>query len=308
MPGLRRFPLPLIAAFFALYVIWGSTYLVIRIGVEYWPPLLLAGIRFVIAGTLMYAFLRWRGAPAPTWAQWKAAGIIGILLLACGNGGVSVAEHMGVASGVAALAVATVPLFTLLCGYFWGARNTRLEWAGIVLGLIGIAMLNLGSNLQSSPLGALLLVFAAASWAFGSVWSKHLPLPQGAMASAVEMLVGGVALLIGSALSGEHLQAMPPVEGWAALAYLTFFGSIIAFNAYMYLLKNVRPAAATSYAYVNPAVAVLLGIVFVGETIGVEEGLAMLVIISAVVLIGLPQWRRAPVQPAVAVPTESRVN
>ena len=308
MPGLRRFPLPLIAAFFALYVIWGSTYLVIRIGVAYWPPLLLAGIRFVIAGTLMYAFLRWRGAPAPTWAQWKAAGIIGILLLACGNGGVSVAEHMGVASGVAALAVATVPLFTLLCGYFWGARNTRLEWAGIVLGLIGIAMLNLGSNLQSSPLGAALLIFAAASWAFGSVWSKHLPLPQGAMASAVEMLVGGVALLIGSALSGEHLEAMPPIEGWAALAYLTFFGSIIAFNAYMYLLKNVRPAAATSYAYVNPAVAVLLGIVFVGETIGIEEALAMLVIISAVVLIGLPQWRRAPVQPAVAVPTESRVN
>jgi drug/metabolite transporter (DMT)-like permease len=298
----------LIAAFFALYVIWGSTYLVIRIGVEYWPPLLLAGIRFVLAGTLMYAFLRWRGAPAPTWAQWKAAGMIGILLLACGNGGVSVAEHMGVASGVAALAVATVPLFTLLFGYFWGARNTRLEWAGIALGLIGIAMLNLGSNLQSSPLGALLLVFAAASWAFGSVWSKYVPLPSGAMASAVEMLVGGVALLIGSAVSGEQLQAMPPIEGWAALAYLTFFGSIIAFNAYMYLLKNVRPAAATSYAYVNPAVAVLLGIVFVGENIGIEEGLAMLVIISAVVLIGLPQWRRAPVQPAVVVPTESRVN
>ncbi|MDD0999877.1 drug/metabolite exporter YedA [Pseudomonas sp. TNT2022 ID1044] len=309
MPGPRRFPLPLIAAFFALYVIWGSTYLVIRIGVEYWPPLLLAGIRFVIAGSLMYAFLRWRGAPAPTWAQWKAAGIIGILLLACGNGAVSVAEHTGVASGVAALAVATVPLFTLLCGYFWGARNTRLEWAGIVLGLIGIAMLNLGSNLQSSPLGAALLIFAAATWAFGSVWSKHLPLPQGAMASAVEMLVGGVVLLIASAVSGEHLEKVPPIEGWAALAYLTVFGSIIAFNAYMYLLKHVRPAAATSYAYVNPAVAVLLGIVFVGETIGIEEALAMAVIISAVVLIGLPQWRRAPALPTVkVVPTESRVN
>jgi drug/metabolite transporter (DMT)-like permease len=308
MSAPRRFPLPLIAAFFALYVIWGSTYLVIRIGVEYWPPLLLAGIRFVIAGSLMYAFLRWRGAPAPTWTQWKAAGIIGILLLTCGNGAVSVAEHTGVASGVAALAVATVPLFTLLCGYFWGARNTRLEWAGIVLGLIGIAMLNLGSNLQSSPLGAALLIFAAAAWAFGSVWSKHLPLPQGAMASAVEMLVGGVALLIASALSGEHLDRLPPIEGWAALAYLTFFGSIIAFNAYMYLLKNVRPAAATSYAYVNPAVAVLLGIVFVGETIGIEEALAMAVIISAVVLIGLPQWRRPPVKPTAAVPTESRVN
>ncbi|MCF5071136.1 EamA family transporter, partial [Pseudomonas syringae] len=146
MSGLRRFPLPLIAAFFALYVIWGSTYLVIRIGVEYWPPLMLGGVRFVIAGTLMYAFLRWRGAPAPTWAQWKAGGIIGILLLSFGNGAVSVAEHTGVASGVAALAVATVPLFTLLCGYFWGARNKRLEWAGVVLGLSRIPILRCRRN------------------------------------------------------------------------------------------------------------------------------------------------------------------
>lgn len=162
----------------------------------------------------------------------------------------------------------------------------------MILGIIGIAMLNMGSTLQSSPSGAVLLLVAAASWAFGSVWSRHLPLPQGAMASAAEMLVAGVALLIVSALSGEHLQAMPPLEGWLALAYLTVFGSIIAFNAYMYLLKHVRPAAATSYAYVNPAVAVLLGIVFVGETIGLEEALAMLVIISAVLLISLPQWRK----------------
>ncbi len=308
MPGLRRFPLPLIGAFFALYVIWGSTYLVIRIGVQYWPPLMLGGIRFIVGGTLMYAFLRWRGVPAPTWPQWKAAGLIGILLLSFGNGAVSMAEHTGVASGVAALAVATVPLFTLLCGYFWGTRNTRLEWAGIVLGLIGIAMLNLGSNLQSSPLGAALLVFAAAAWAFGSVWSKHLPLPQGAMSSAAQMLVGGVVLLIGSTLTDEHLQRLPPIEGWVALMYLTVFGSIVAFNAYMYLLKNVRPAAATSYAYVNPAVAVLLGIVFAGESIGIEEALAMAVIISAVVLIGSPQWRRAPERPAALVPTESRVN
>lgn len=112
------------------------------------------------------------------------------------------------------------------------------------------------------------------------------------MASAAEMLIAGAVLLVGSALKGEHLDAMPPVEGWLALAYLAVFGSIIAFNAYMYLLKHVRPAAATSYAYVNPAVAVLLGIVFVGETIGMEEALAMLVIISAVLLISLPQWRK----------------
>ncbi|TVT83751.1 drug/metabolite exporter YedA [Pseudomonas sp. H3(2019)] len=308
MPGLRRFPLPLMGAFFALYVIWGSTYLVIRIGVQYWPPLMLGGIRFIVGGTLMYAFLRWRGVPAPTWPQWKAAGLIGILLLSFGNGAVSMAEHTGVASGVAALALATVPLFTLLCGYFWGTRNTRLEWAGIVLGLIGIAMLNLGSNLQSSPLGAVLLIAAAAAWAFGSVWSKHLPMPQGAMSSAAQMLVGGVVLLIGSALTGEQLQSLPPLEGWVAMMYLAVFGSIVGFNAYMYLLKNVRPAAATSYAYVNPAVAVLLGIVFAGESIGIEEALAMAVIISAVVLISLPQWRRAPERPAVLVPTESRVN
>ena len=214
------------------------------------------------------------------------------MLLTFGNGAVSVAEHTGVSSGVAALAVATVPLFTLLCGYFWGARNTRLEWAGVILGMVGIAMLNMGSTLQSSPMGAALLLFAAASWAFGSVWSRRLPLPPGAMASAAEMLVAGVTLLIASALTGEHPQAMPPLEGWLALVYLAVFGSIIAFNAYMHLLKHVRPAAATSYAYVNPAVAVLLGIVFIGETIGLEESLAMLVIISAVLLISLPQWRK----------------
>lgn len=300
MPASRRFPWILIGAFVALYLVWGSTYLAIRIGVESWPPMLMAGIRFVVAGVLLYGFLRWRGVPAPTWQQWKAAGAIGILLLSCGNGGVTVAEHAGVASGVAALAVATVPLFTLLFGLLWGHRNTRLEWAGIFMGLVGIALLNLGSNLQASPLGATLLLFAAASWAFGSVWSKSLPLPQGPMASAAEMLVGGVALLAASFFSGERMTQMPTAAGWGALAYLVVFGSIIAFSAYMYLLKHVRPAAATSYAYVNPAVAVLLGILFAGEQIGAEECLAMAVIIGAVVLIGIPQWRKAPQMPVMS--------
>lgn len=299
MPASRRLSWLLIGAFLALYLVWGSTYLFIRIGVETWPPMLMAGVRFLIAGSLLYGFLRWRGVPAPSWTQWRAAGAIGFLLLSCGNGGVTLAEHAGVASGVAALAVATVPLFTLLFGLLFGHRNSRLEWAGIVLGLVGIGLLNLGSNLQASPMGAALILFAAAAWAFGSVWSKNLPLPQGAMASAAEMLVGGAVLLLGSALSGERLTQMPTAAGWGALAYLVFFGSILAFSAYMYLLKHVRPAAATSYAYVNPAVAVLLGIVFAGETIGAEECLAMAVIIGAVVLIGLPQWRRPPqpVQP-----------
>ncbi|MDF7797770.1 drug/metabolite exporter YedA [Pseudomonas syringae] len=303
MPQFVRVSPLLIGAFLALYLIWGSTYLVIRIGVESWPPLMMAGVRFLIAGCLMYGFLRFRGVPAPTWREWKAAFVIGFLLLACGNGGVTLAEHAGVASGVAALAVATMPLFTLLFGLFWGNRTTNLEWAGIVLGLIGIGLLNLGSNLQASPYGAAVVIFAAAAWAFGSVLSKHLPLPKGPMASAAEMITAGETLLIGSALSGERLTHMPTAAGWGALLYLVVFGSIVAFSAYMYLLKNVRPAAATSYAYVNPAVAVMLGVVFAGETIGVEECMAMVVIISAVMLIGLPQWRRSPPREAVSTRT-----
>ena len=260
MPA-RRIPLLLFGAFFALYFIWGSTYLAIRFGVESWPPMLMAGVRFVIAGGLMFAWLRWRGAPLPTWREWRGAGIVGILLLSCGNGGVTVAEHWGVSSGVAALAVATVPLFTLLFSQLFGQRNTTLEWGGIVPGPLGIVLLHLGSNLQARPAGA------------------------------AEMLVGGAVLLVGSLASGERLEHWPSTSGWLALVYLILFGSIIAFSAYQYLLRNVRPAAATSYAYVNPAVAVLLGTLFAGERIGGIEGLAMLVIISAVVLIGLPQWR-----------------
>ena len=295
----RRLPLLLVGAFLALYLIWGSTYFVIRIGVQSWPPMLLAGLRFVIAGSLMLIWLRWRGVPLPTAKEWRSCAIVGVLLLSCGNGGVTVAEHLGVASAVAALAIATVPLFALLFGLIWGQRTTGLEWGGIMLGLIGIGLLNLGHNLQASPLGAVIVLAAAASWAFGSMWSRHLSLPGGAMASAAQMLIGGAVLLLGSVASGERLQQMPDAAGWLALIYLTFLGSIVAFSAYLYLLKHVRPAAATSYAYVNPVVAVLLGITFAGERIGPEEWLAMTVILSAVVLIGLPQWLRPKAEVAV---------
>lgn len=291
MPS-RPVPALLVGAFLALYLVWGSTYLFIRIGIESWPPLTMAGLRFLSAGAILYVFLRLRGAPRPTAPQWRGGAWIGLLLLGCGNGGVTLAEHAGVASGVAALTVATVPLFTLLFGLCWGQRNSWLEWAGILLGLVGIGLLNLGANLQASPGGAALLLFAAAAWAFGSVWSRYLPLPAGGMASAVEMLIAGAALLAAGLLSGERITQWPSLAGWLSLGYLVFFGSILAFNAYMYLLKHVRPAAATSYAYVNPVVAVLLGMAFANERIGLWEGLAMLVIISAVVLIGLPQWRR----------------
>ena len=137
----------LLGAFAALYLIWGSTYLATRIGVESWPPLLLGAIRFLPAGGLMYGFLRWRGVAAPRLAEWRAAALVGVLLIGCGNGGLSLAQHLGVASGVAALATATVPLFSLLFGLFWGQRQSVLEWAGIGLGLLGIGLLNLGGSL-----------------------------------------------------------------------------------------------------------------------------------------------------------------
>lgn len=280
--------LRLIASFFALYVIWGSTYLAIRFGVESWPPLMMAGVRFLIAGSLMYVWLRRHGAPAPTRAEWKGAALVGTLLLAGGNGGVTVAEQW-VASGVAALGVATVPLFTLVFAQLWGQRNTRREWLGIGLGLSGMLLLNMGGNLQASPVGAVLILLAAASWALGSVWGKRLSLPAGAMAPAAEMLAGGAVLMVASQLAGERMHTLPTATGWAVLAYLVVFGSLIAFSAYQYLLRHVRPAAATSYAYVNPVVAVLLGMLFAGEHIGAAEWMAMGVIVCAVVLIGLPK-------------------
>jgi drug/metabolite transporter (DMT)-like permease len=282
----------LIGAFAALYLIWGSTYLAIRIGVATWPPLLFGAARFLVAGCLLYGWLRWRGVSPPTLPEWRSATLLSVLMLGCGTGGVTVAESMGAASGVAALMIATVPLFTAACGYLWGQRATRLEWAGILLGLLGIALLTSGSNLQASPLAAMLLVLAPAGWALGSVWGRYLDQPPGLMASASQMMVGGCAMLLLSVLSGERMRQWPDAAGWAALAYLVFFGSMIAYSAYLYLLKTVRPAAATSYAYVNPAVAVLLGVVFAGEHIGVEEGAAMVLIIFAVVLIALPKWRQ----------------
>ncbi len=281
----------LVAAFGALYFIWGSTYLAIRFGVESWPPLLMAGIRFVIAGGLMFGWLRWRGTPLPSRSEWAGAARIGFLLLVCGNGCVTIAEQW-VASGVAALGVATVPLFTLLFARMWGQHNTRLEWAGILLGFAGMVLLNLGHNMQASPLGAGLILFAAAAWALGSVWARYLQLPPGAMAPAAEMLCAGVMLLLLSVLTGEQLETPPTLQGWLALLYLVVFGSLIAFSAYQFLLRHVRPAAATSYAYVNPVVAVLLGMLFADEMIGQAEWLAMGVIVAAVVLIGLPRRRR----------------
>lgn len=282
--------LPLIGALFALYFIWGSTYFVIRVGVESWPPLMMAGLRFFIAGCVMFTFLLLRGYKFPTLKQWLSAGAIGILLLAVGNGLVTVAEHMDVPSGIAAVMVATVPLFTLCFSRLWGMPNSRLEWTGVAIGLFGIVLLNTGSSLGGNPWGAVLILIASISWAFGSVWSSRLTLPTGLMAGAAEMIVAGVVLLVSSHLSGEKLAATPSLSGFLALGYLMVFGSMIAISAYMFLLKTVRPAIATSYAYVNPIVAVLIGIGFGGEWLSPVEWVALVVILCAVLLVTLGKF------------------
>ncbi len=274
--------LPLLGSLFALYIIWGSTYFVIRIGVESWPPLMMAGVRFLAAGILLMAFLLLRGHKLPPLRPLLNAALIGLLLLAVGNGMVTVAEHQNVPSGIAAVVVATVPLFTLCFSRLFGIKTRKLEWLGIAIGLAGIVMLNSGGNLSGNPWGAILILIGSVSWAFGSVYGSRIALPVGMMAGAIEMLAAGVALMLASMIAGEKLTVVPSVSGFLAVGYLALFGSIIAINAYMYLIRNVSPALATSYAYVNPVVAVLLGTGLGGETLSKIEWLALGVIVFAV--------------------------
>jgi len=282
--------LPLIVALFALYVIWGSTYFAIAIGVQSWPPLIMAGVRFTAAGVILLTILLLRGHKLPPLRSMINAAIVGVLLLAIGNGLVTVAEHQHVPSGIAAVMAATVPLFTLCISRLFGMKARKVEWLGITIGLIGIILLNSGGNLSGNPSGALLMLLASLSWAFGSVYGSRIVLPVGLMAGAIEMLAAGLLLLIVALLSGERLETLPDTAGLLAVSYLAVFGSIIAISAYMFLIRNVSPALATSYAYVNPVIAVLLGTAFGGEYLSSREWLALGVIICAVVLVTLGKY------------------
>ncbi|MEO3991266.1 drug/metabolite exporter YedA [Pseudocitrobacter cyperus] len=282
--------LPLVGALFALYIIWGSTYFAISIGVASWPPFMMAGVRFLSAGILLLSYLLLTGHRLPAWRPLLNAALIGVLLLSVGNGLVTVAEHQNVPSGIAAVMVATVPLFTLCFSRFFGIATRKVEWLGIAIGLAGIILLNSGGNLSGNPWGAVLILIGSMSWAFGSVYGSRIELPVGMMAGAIEMLAAGIVLMFASWLTGERLTAMPDTSGFLAVAYLAIFGSIIAINAYMFLIRNVTPAVATSYAYVNPVVAVLLGTGFNGERLSGVEWLALVIIITAVVLVTLGKY------------------
>ncbi|MGN6151166.1 MAG: drug/metabolite exporter YedA [Lysobacteraceae bacterium] len=282
----------------AVYVIWGSTYLGIRFALEGgWPALLaVSGGRMVFAGGLLFAVLRLRGTAPPTRAQWGRLAVMGLLLMLLGNGMVVLAEKE-VSSGLAAIAIASMPLWMGLFGLMFGQRPRRAEWLGIGIGFLGVLWLNAGSALASTPRGLALLLIAPIAWAFGSVWSRGRDLPSPFMAAAGQMLCGGAMLIALGLAFGERLPAVPTVQGTAALVYLALAGSIAGFGAYIWLLHHVRPALASSYAYVNPPIAVLLGAWLGGERFTLHDLGAMAVILAGVVVITRAKTR-APAPPA----------
>ncbi len=282
--------LMIILSLLALYLLWGGTYLGMRFALQGFPPFIMAAVRQLSAGVILYLFLRVRGNPRPTRAQWLAAALVGGLLLVGGNGIVSFAEQW-VSSGLAALALGAIPLWAALFSGLFGRWPTRVEWFGLVLGFSGIILLNLENGLHGNPIGAIALLIAPMSWAFGSILSQRLPMPKGIMSSAAQMLTGGCMLFIVGLGSGERMTSFPAPRPLLAMAFLVIGGSLIAFSAYGYLLRRVRPALATSYAYVNPVVAVGLGAALAGEQITLVEVLAMLTILSGVVLVSMGRER-----------------
>ncbi len=273
-----------VLALFCTYFIWGSTYLAIRFGIESFPPFLMAGVRFTVAGAILYVVMRYLGAPNPTQKQWIGAGAVGLLLPALGNGTVCYVQQT-VSSSVAALSIATAPIWMAIFSSFWGHKITKQEWLGIAIGVVGILLLNIGGSLQGDLKSALLLIFAAASWSFGSVWGKHLSMPQGLMGAACQMLVGGVMLVLVSAYAGEVWPQTISAKSWGAMLFLVILGSLVAYSAYQYLLKIVRPLVASSNTFVNPVVAFAVGIWLANEQVTHNEYLALAVILLGVLLV-----------------------
>ena len=277
-------PLLIVLALFCTYFIWGSTYLAIRFGIESFPPFLMAGLRFTVAGLILYIVMRLLGRPNPTKKEWLGATAVGILLPAVGNGTVCYVQQT-VSSSTAALSIATAPIWMAIISSIWGHQITAKEWLGIIVGLVGIILLNLGGSLHGDVTSALLLILAAASWSFGSVWSKHLSMPSGLMAPATQMLAGGATLMLMSSLQGEAWPQHISNKSWGAMLFLVLLGSLVAYSAYQYLLKTVRPLVATSNTFVNPVVAFALGIWFANEHVEAIEYIALGVILVGVYLV-----------------------
>ena len=289
----------LLAAFAAVYLIWGSTYLAIRFAIETLPPFLMAGVRFTIAGGLLYGWTRLRGAEAPLRVHWRSAAIVGGLLLLGGNGGVVWAEQT-VPSGLSALIVAIVPLWMVLFDRGRSEKPSRAVWLGLLLGFLGVGLLvgpnGLGGGESVDLAGAGALVLASVFWATGSLYARRSTWPSSqGLATGMQMFSGGVLLLALGALTGELGRVEPSAisgRSLLALAYLIVFGALVAFSAYVWLLRATTPAKVATYAYVNPIVAVILGSALAGERLSPRIAMAGGLIVAAVVLI--VGWRRTP--------------
>lgn len=280
-------------ALFAVYVVWGSTYLGLRFGLEGFPPFLMGGIRFAIAGGILYAFALRNGGKRPSLVEWRNSAAIGLLMFMGGVGLVTIAQDNGIGSGLAASAVAVMPLWAALWSGLFGRWPTRLEWAGLVVGFAGVVLLSQEGDFQGTLLGTTLIVIAPIFWSLGSVMAPRLELPDGVMGTAAQMLTGSVALLVAGFVRGETIDSAPNLTSWLALGYLITFGSIVAFGSYMYLLRNTRPAVATSYAYVNPVVAIVLGVTLGEEIISGWALVGLPVILVGVGLVGVAQRIRS---------------
>ena len=301
-PADPAFRTKLVLAFGALYTVWGSTYLAIRVAIETLPGFLMAGVRFLVAGAALYAYARLRGgARRPTGGEWRAAAVVGALLLLGGNGGVVWAEQR-VATGLASLIVATVPLWMVLLAWALpgGRRPSLGVAAGLALGTAGLVVLvgpgALVGRGAVDGLGALALLGSAFSWAAGSVYARRATLPASPLlATGMQMLAGGVLLVAAAAATG-HATVDPgavTLRSLLALLYLIVFGSFVGFTAYVWLLKVAPPARVSTYAYVNPIVAVLLGWAVLGEPLTARTAMAAAVIVAAVATITLSRPRAA---------------
>src|SRR2546428_5478565 len=298
--------------FAAVYIVWGSTYLAIRMGIESFPPLILAGLRHTLVGIFLYPVLRVKTGIRPSGGNWRAAFIAGVLLLFVGNGGVSWAEQT-VPSGITALLVATVSLWLVIVDWLrpGGVKPVLRVVMGLLMGFAGLALLvgpaHLGGSERVDPRGAAVLVVASLAWACGSLYSKHGGMPSSPMlAVAMQSLTGGVILLIAGLLAGEfrglHLGAIS-MRSWLALGYLIVFGSGIGFSAYIYILHKSTAARVATYAFVNPVVALFLGWLIVGGTITLRTPFAGAVILTAGIL-GITAPHLAPAPAPVPAPGE----
>ena len=282
--GAPSLDLRVVASLAAVYVIWGSTYLAMRIAIEDLPPLLMASLRFTAAGVVMMVIALRRGAAFPPLAMWLRALPIGALLFLGGNGFVGLAEQ-SVSSGGAAVVCATMPLWVGVLGWLSGERPSRREWLSLAIGFAGVLVLMGGPSLAGKPAHIALIIAAPVSWALGSILARRLRGPQDTfMSPALQMLTGGAALALVAAVRGERLPSDASASSWLALGYLWVFGSLIAFTAYNWLLRNSRAVVATSYAYVNPIIAVLLGAMLSGEALGASTIAANVLIVGAVML------------------------